>query len=261
MRSVRLAWLAALMVAGLFLTGCKTMPFRVISRGEFDRLRQAERLNEEQSAYITGLINEKERLTLKVESLEAQLGDKARLLELQAKEIQDLQAQLEKAAATMPGLPAEVEVFRGPGGVPGVRVGSDILFDPGKATLKPRGKKVLDEIANLLREKPNKLRICGYTDSDPIKYSGWKSNFELSGARALAVLEYLQSVGIDPARMHFAGYGEYALIYNDDGTENKKKSRRAEILLLSETAQPASGQPAAQPGAGKPETPEAVVPK
>ncbi len=247
MKSVRLAWLASLVVAGVLLSGCQG-PMKIISRSEFDRLRQAERLNQEQSAYITGLINEKERLSMTVDSLEGKVGllevqrdDKAILVELQLKDLQQLQAELDKARTSKPALAGDWEVFPHPEGV-GIRVGSDVLFDAGQATLRPGGEKVLSEIAQLVKDRPNDLRISGYTDSEPITVSGWKSNFELSGARALTVLEFLNSAGIDPARMHFAGHGEYALIPNPDGTENMEKSRRAEILLLTEGAgAPAGG--------------------
>ena len=110
----------------------------------------------------------------------------------------------------------------------------DVLFASGEAKLKPSGEKVLKQVADMVRDKPNKLAICGFTDSDPIKRSKWTSNFDLSGARALAVLDFLEKEGIKPDRMHFCGYGQYALIPDAAGKENKAKSRRAEIILLKE---------------------------
>ena len=117
----------------------------------------------------------------------------------------------------------------------GLRLAGSLLFRSGKATLTDRGKKALAEIAKtLIKEKNVRIRVSGFTDSVPIKASGWKSNFQLSGARALAVLDCLTKLGVPAGRMHFSGYGEHALLPQGSaaGKESKAKSRRAEILLL-----------------------------
>jgi len=76
-------------------------------------------------------------------------------------------------------------------------------------------------------------RIEGHTDKVPIKRSGWKSNWELSTARALSVLHYLEKdEGISPERLSAIGYGEYRPVASNDSRDGRKQNRRVEIVIL-----------------------------
>lgn len=104
----------------------------------------------------------------------------------------------------------------------------DVLFDSGKATLKPEARKTL---ANMVAEVKSKysdrsLRVSGFTDTDPIKKSSFKSNYHLAFDRAYAVREYLTENGIDGADVSLASYGP------QDPKATKAASRRVEILVL-----------------------------
>ena len=82
-----------------------------------------------------------------------------------------------------------------------MRFVAEVFFDSGKADLRPEAYPILDKVAEFLKEEvPDRnVAIEGHTDNEPIKYSGWKSNWELSTARALSVLHYLvDKKGIDP---------------------------------------------------------------
>lgn len=112
---------------------------------------------------------------------------------------------------------------------------SEIFFDSGKDKVKEDGKITLDKVAEVLnRDVPNSnVAVEGHTDNDPIKYSGWKSNWELSSARALAVLHYLIGEGrIKPQRLSANGYGEFHPVAPNDTVQNKQKNRRVEIVIL-----------------------------
>jgi len=112
---------------------------------------------------------------------------------------------------------------------------SEIFFDSGKDKVKENGKITLDKVAEVLnRDVPNSnVAIEGHTDNDPIKYSGWKSNWELSSARALAVLHHLIGEGkIKPQRLSANGYGEFHAVALNDTAQNKQKNRRVEIVIL-----------------------------
>jgi chemotaxis protein MotB len=112
---------------------------------------------------------------------------------------------------------------------------SEIFFDSGKDSVKQTGKATLGKVAEVLnRDVPNsKVAVEGHTDNDPIKYSGWKSNWELSSARALAVLHYLISEGkVKPRRLSANGYGEFHPVAPNDTAQNKQKNRRVEIVIL-----------------------------
>ena len=81
---------------------------------------------------------------------------------------------------------------------------ADVLFDSGQAKLRPAAYPTLDKVVRVLVENVpgNDIGIEGHTDDEPIKYSGWKSNWELSSARALSVLHYLvDDKGISPSRV------------------------------------------------------------
>lgn len=112
---------------------------------------------------------------------------------------------------------------------------ADILFDSGKAKIKPEASPTLDKVALVLKENvPNlNIGIEGHTDNQPIKYSGWKSNWELSSARALSVLHYLEEgKGILPERLSAIGYGEYRPVASNDTKDGQQLNRRVEVVIL-----------------------------
>ena len=113
---------------------------------------------------------------------------------------------------------------------------SDILFDSGKADIKPEAYPILDKVAYILKDKisDRNVGIEGHTDNQPIKYSGWKSNWELSLARAVNVLHYLEKKGVPPQRLTAIGYGEYRPIADNDSPEGRRRNRRVEIVILPE---------------------------
>jgi len=77
------------------------------------------------------------------------------------------------------------------------------------------------------------IRVEGHTDNVPVHASTWTSNWDLSAARALAVVRVLQEKGVDPTRLAAAGYGEYQPIASNDTPEGKSLNRRIEIVLAA----------------------------
>ena len=155
------------------------------------------------------------QLTAQVEELE----QAKRLLEERlAKEIGDKQILLER---TSRGLI--------------ITMANDILFDSGKAKLKRDAYPVLLKIATVLNENvPDRdIGVEGHTDNVPIMRSGWKSNWELSSARATNVLHYLiDECGVRPERLSAIGYGEFRPIDSNETKKGKAKNRRVEIIIL-----------------------------
>lgn len=112
---------------------------------------------------------------------------------------------------------------------------ADVLFDSGKAKIRPEAYASLDKVAKVLRENVPDLNVGieGHTDNVPIKVSGWKSNWELSTARALSVLHYLvDKEDISPDRLSAIGYGEYRPVASNDTSADRKINRRVEIVIL-----------------------------
>lgn len=111
---------------------------------------------------------------------------------------------------------------------------AEVLFDSGKAELKKESLPILDKVAKVLREEvpTHHISIEGHTDNQPIKYSPWKSNWELSVHRALSVLHYLESKGVDPTKMSATGYGEYKPVASNQTPQGRQLNRRVEIVIL-----------------------------
>ena len=112
---------------------------------------------------------------------------------------------------------------------------AEVLFDSGKAQLRQSSFEKLDKIADVLNTtvKDLSVGIEGHTDDVPIQRSGWKSNWELSSARALSVLHYLtQTRNISPTRLSATGYGEFRLVDDNSTVQGRQKNRRVEIVIL-----------------------------
>lgn len=111
---------------------------------------------------------------------------------------------------------------------------AEVLFDSGKAELRKESFPKLDKIVSVVNEVVPDLNIGieGHTDNEPIKKSGWKSNWELSSHRALSVLHYLSEHSVLPVRLAAIGYGEYHPVESNDTKEGRQKNRRVEIVIL-----------------------------
>jgi chemotaxis protein MotB len=116
---------------------------------------------------------------------------------------------------------------------------SEILFDPGQAQLNPAGLPELDKLAQALldvaREIPPDiawvLRVDGHTDARPIRNLQFPSNWELSTARAIAVVRYLATRGIPENRLLAAGFAEFQPLEPGDTDDIRRRNRRIELKL------------------------------
>jgi chemotaxis protein MotB len=116
-----------------------------------------------------------------------------------------------------------------------ITVVGDLLFDSGKAKIRSEALPLLDKVSAVLKDNMAQFNVGieGHTDNAPIKHSGWKSNWELSTARALSVLHYLvKDQGIAPERLSAIGYGEYRPVDSNDTASGRKQNRRVEIVIL-----------------------------
>ena len=132
------------------------------------------------------------------------------------------------------------------GSRPGIRVvgdrfvfQSEVLFESSQAAINPAGRAELDALANALgdleREIPPEiqwvLRVDGHTDKRPIQSPQFRSNWELSSARAIAVVQYLISKGVSPQHLVAAGFGEFQPLDVGEGDEAYRRNRRIELKL------------------------------
>ena len=107
-----------------------------------------------------------------------------------------------------------------------------VFFASGDATLKPAASKLVDKIGGVVRdEHRHPVVVEGHTDSQPISDSRYRSNWDLSGARASAVVNDFASNGVLARRMSLAGYGSQEPIASNSTPEGRAKNRRVEIVL------------------------------
>ena len=114
---------------------------------------------------------------------------------------------------------------------------SEVFFDTGQSVLKPEGRAELDKIAAVLLDVTQQipqdiawvLRVDGHTDVRPI--GGNRTNWDLSAARAIAVVQYLISKGMPPQRLVAAGFGEFQPIDSGTTEEAYSRNRRIELKL------------------------------
>lgn len=107
-----------------------------------------------------------------------------------------------------------------------------VLFDSGKADLKDAALPTLEEIAKQVKAMTNEVVVLGHTDNVPIRGGKYASNYELSMARAYAVVDFFLKQGVDPKRLSGAGYGEYRPVADNKTPDGRAKNRRIEIDLL-----------------------------
>lgn len=111
---------------------------------------------------------------------------------------------------------------------------AEIIFDSGKAKIKKPAMPVLDKVAHVIKTVVPDLNVGveGHTDNAPIKYSRWKSNWELSTARATSVVHYfIDKKRIAPQRLAAIGYGEYRPVESNKAKDGRRKNRRVEIVI------------------------------
>ncbi len=183
------------------------------------------------------------------EALKAQLDDRNAALERADQERQDAIARAADAESKLQSAQAagaepasasstspDTSAFAGIEGVTATAKGNDVhvtiegdvLFDSGRDELKTAAKRSLDKIAAIIKQQhPNaEIRVAGFTDTDPIKFSKFKSNYHLGFDRAFSVREYLVSKGLDSKRVSLSSYGP------DVPLATKAKSRRVEVIVI-----------------------------
>jgi chemotaxis protein MotB len=203
-RSLCLVGIVGILIAG---AGC----------GQTKKLRQE---NQQLNETISGLQQENADLASKASRYESEINrlENAR---------RDLEAKLKGTGATVRIKNGTVSVL-----LPGA-----VLFDSGQTTLRPQSKATLKKIAGILKTSAagEIVRIEGHTDNDPVlrQKDKYKSNWELSAARAAAVLHYMvEECGVSPTRVYIAGFGQYQPLADNKSKTGKAKNRRVEFVIV-----------------------------
>lgn len=108
-----------------------------------------------------------------------------------------------------------------------------VLFDSGSAFLNPGSLPILQQVVKSLNDMPNSIQIEGHTDDRPVGAgSKFSTNWELSSARAFAVLRFLEINGIPQQRLSATGYGEFRPVQTNDTLAGRAANRRIEINIM-----------------------------
>ena len=109
------------------------------------------------------------------------------------------------------------------------------LFPSGEDEIAKDFYPGIQKIANAIKQLPNPVRLEGHTDSVPIHNSRFKSNWDLSAARSIALLELFVSSGLPRERLSIAGYADTAPVESNDTEEGRQRNRRVDMVILNET--------------------------
>ena len=114
-----------------------------------------------------------------------------------------------------------------------LEIRSAVLFDSGHAEVRTDALPIVDRVVDILSTVPNAVRVEGYTDNVPISTSQFRSNWDLSAARAGSMVHRLLERGIDPLRLSLAGYGEYRPIADNASEDGRTRNRRVVLVVLA----------------------------
>lgn len=207
------------------------------------RSNDAQRLDD-----LVALNNElSQRLKSMGQSVEALAGERGALAKALADtkarldELRKQQAAAEARAAQLRDLAARFRKLIDAGQLKVVmragrmllELANDVLFDSGKTELKEDGRRTLVEVAKVLRTMPDRrFQVAGHTDNVKIQTARFPSNWELSTARAVAVVKLLAEAGMDAKNLSAAGHAEHAPVAANDSPDGRARNRRIEIALV-----------------------------
>jgi chemotaxis protein MotB len=116
-----------------------------------------------------------------------------------------------------------------------VSLRDSILFTSGDAEPVHDAFPVIEKISSILKKNPHAVLVEGFTDNIPIRTRRYPTNWELSAARAAAIVRMMTAEGISPTRLAAIGYGEHQPVAKNDTDEGRKKNRRVVLLISKES--------------------------
>ena len=144
---------------------------------------------------------------------------------------QDLKKRIDKLAREA-GLAEKMSTTVTPDGLKIRLVTDGVLFDSGSAVVKDGGRPTLEQIGRIIdHEATHPVQVEGHTDDRPIATSQYPSNWQLSGARAAAVVQQLGGAGVSGKRMSLAGYAAQHPVAGNATPAGRAQNRRVEIIL------------------------------
>lgn len=115
-----------------------------------------------------------------------------------------------------------------------LELNTTFMFLSGSARLEDGAVPVLRNVAEVLQNYSNAIQVEGFTDNFPISTPVFRSNWELSAARAASVVHLFMDVGVAPERMSAIGYGEYQPVADNTTPEGRRRNRRVVVVVLAD---------------------------
>jgi chemotaxis protein MotB len=211
------------------------------TQAELDKERAAHQKDSDKLSAATKKLSALGQDVSRLETERGNLGGELEQAQKRMEELKKAQAQAEARAAQFRKLVTQFKALTDAGKLQVeirenrmiVRLGDKILFDPGKTDLKPEGKDALAQVTTVLKDLPNRnFQVAGHTDNVPIKSKKFRSNWDLSTARAVEVLNFMVGAGMEAKRVSAAGYADQSPVAPNDSPDNMAKNRRIEITLV-----------------------------
>ena len=157
--------------------------------------------------------------------------ERAEKAQAEERGFQDLKKRIDKLAREA-GLSDKLSTTVTPDGLKIRLITDGVLFDSGSAVVRSGGRPTLEQIGRIIaQEGGHPVRVEGHTDDQPIATSQYPSNWQLSGARAAAVVQQLASSGVSGKRMALAGYAAEHPVASNATPAGRSANRRVEIIL------------------------------
>jgi len=150
-------------------------------------------------------------------------------LELEQKKLQEIEEEVQ-TYITENGLEETVSVKYRDGQLD-LNLGDAILFERGKADLKPQALSVLSKLGALFAKTDSNIVVEGHTDDIPIRSTLYPSNWELSSSRAAAVVRYMETLGVPAGRFMVIGYNQFKPMAPNTTEANRIKNRRVKLTV------------------------------
>lgn len=194
-----------------------------------DQLSEFARQSADQAALLSSATAANAQLTQEVQQLRAAKESVAKQMDSTYQALIDkMKNEIDNGQITISELKGKLTV----------NLVDAILFDSGKAEIKPEGLLVLQKVIDILKEVSGKtIRIEGHTDNVQIVgvlSQKYPSNWELAAARAVNVARFLQERGIDPHHLNAVAHGEYQPVADNDTDTGRAQNRRIEIILANQ---------------------------
>lgn len=189
-----------------------------------DRLEELQAKNKELKEQHQSEVDDLKERIKTLENEKQELQDERERLQTLRSQNEELQEKLSEVQEAKTSIEQDNLV---------VTLDSKILFDLGSADLKESSRETLDKVAEAFAEYEDRpVAVEGHTDTIPIRTERFPSNWHLSAARAVSVIEYLtENHDIAPKRFIAAGFGEHHPVVPNTSAENREQNRRVEIVL------------------------------